>query len=64
MTKIPISVLELATVLQGVNHAAAISNTVEIVIHFISFDIVLKSAAETICLYIKKTNASCFQFCT
>jgi luciferase family oxidoreductase group 1 len=33
MTKIPISVLELATVLQGGNHAAAISNTVEIARH-------------------------------
>ena len=33
MTKIPISVLELATVVQGGNHASAISNTVEIARH-------------------------------
>ncbi len=33
MTKIPISVLELATVVEGGNHSTAISNTVEIARH-------------------------------
>jgi len=33
MTKIPLSVLELATVLEGGNHRSAISNTVEIAKH-------------------------------
>jgi len=38
MTKIPISVLELATVLDGGNHSSAISNTVEIARHVESLD--------------------------